>query len=43
MATTVAGAGGIDCSSLPLSILFDQGTTATLSFSSVTPSLSGEF
>lgn len=43
MLSTQAHAGGIDRSGMPLSILFEDGTTASLSFSSVTPSVSGEY
>jgi len=44
LATTAAvQAGGIDRTSLPLSILFAEGSAARLSFSSVTPSVSGDY
>lgn len=41
--TTAAQAGGIDRSSLPLSVLFADGQTVHLGFSSVTPSVSGSY
>lgn len=43
LTTAAAHAGGIDRSSLPLSVLFADGTTAHLGFSSVTPSVSGAY
>lgn len=43
MSTTAALAGGIDRSGLPIAILFEAGNVASLSFSSVTPSLSGDY
>ncbi len=41
--TTCASAGGIDRAGLPLSLLFEQGQTARLSFTSVTPDVSGDY
>lgn len=43
LTTAAAHAGGIDRSSLPLSVLFADGSTAHLGFSSVTPSISGTY
>lgn len=43
LTTTAAMAGGIDRSGLPTSILFETGSAARLSFSSVTPSISGAY
>ncbi len=43
MLTTASHAGGIDRSSLPLSVLFADGQTVHLGFSSVTPSVSGSY
>ena len=43
LSTTVASAGGIDRSALPTSILFEPGSTARLTFSSVTPNVSGAY
>lgn len=43
LTTTLATAGGIDRSALPSSILFEPGSAARLSFSSVTPSISGAY
>ncbi len=43
LTTTVAVAGGIDRSGLPTSILFEPGSTARLSFSSATPSVTGTY
>ncbi|MEO8240954.1 MAG: outer membrane protein transport protein [bacterium] len=41
--TTCALAGGIDRTAMPLSLLFEDGQTARLSFSSVTPAVSGDY
>ena len=43
LTTAAAHAGGIDRSSLPLSVLFAEGQAAHLGFSSVTPSVSGVY
>ncbi len=43
LTTAAAHAGGIDRSALPLSVLFADGSTAHLGFSSVTPSISGAY
>lgn len=41
LTSTLAFAGGIDRSTMPFSILFEKGSVAQLSFSNVTPSVSG--
>lgn len=43
LTTAAVHAGGIDRSSLPMSVLFADGNTAHLGFSSVTPSVSGAY
>lgn len=43
LTTTIAHAGGIDRSGNAYSVLFEEGNFAQLSFSSVTPDVSGEY